>query len=159
MVLFHPHKKLHEDDTRTPLVVPEAQRVECMAQGHLAYEGQSCELNGHQSHSKAHPLPCPVTFQSLSAGGRTTGAAQGVACPSGHTPLISVWASPRPGSLCSFLFGPSSKALQEWRERRPWREGATPNPASSTMNHVKVLQLLGSQPSFCTNENNKDLPR
>lgn len=37
-------------------MVPEAQRVEYMAEGHPACE-QSCELNGQLSHSEAHPLP------------------------------------------------------------------------------------------------------
>ena len=125
--------------------MPEAQRVEYMAQGQPACE-QSCELNGHQFHSEAHPVPCPMAFQSHSCSGRATGTAPGVACPCDHTLLMRVWAS----QVSQFSLLPSLWAeqqnMQEWREQWPQWEGATTNPGSSTMNHIKVLNSWDLDP-------------
>lgn len=127
-----------------------------MVQSHPACE-QSCELNGHPSHSETRPLSCPMAFQNHFCSDRATGAALGVACPSGHTLLIRVWASQVPRFSLFLSLWAEQQNMQEWRQQWLQWKWATSNPGSSTMNHMKVLQLLGSWSSFCKNEKNKDL--
>lgn len=126
-----------------------------MAEGHPACE-QSCELNGQLSHSEAHPLPShgfPEPFLQQ----KSNRAALRVACPSGLSPLIRVWTSQVPRFSLPLSLWVEQQNMQEWREQWLQWEGATSNSGSSTMNHMKVLQPLGSR-SSCKNENNKDLP-